>query len=78
MSTLLDSVEARLRAQAQLLDLSPAQEARAHSLAVAGTVGALLGITPAQLYALLELGYEEWHRREQGHHRAAGESQVRA
>lgn len=57
---ILDSIEARLQHQASVLHLSDEQTERARSLAVAGTVGALLGITPAELYALISLGYEHW------------------
>lgn len=57
---LLDTVEARLRAHAEALHLTHEQETRARSLAVAGTVGALLGITPAELFALLQPAFARW------------------
>ncbi len=60
---ILDSIEARLQFHAATLHLDETQQERARSLAVAGTVGALLGLTPAELYVLIAPGYEEWKRR---------------
>ena len=57
---ILTSVDERLNAHAELLNLSDEHRARARSLAYAGTIAALFHISAGELFSLLQPAFIRW------------------